>query len=80
MFETENLTDEIIEQRREKSRNRKRTIKRCRCKLCGEPKHYICLNHPPPRPLKGLRRILKRIKYHSRKVYFNLLKNLKFVE
>ena len=80
MFETENLTDEIIKQRRkDKSRNRKKTIKRHCCSLCGEPKRYICLDHHP-RPRKGLRRIWGRIKYYSRKTYFNLLRNLKFVD
>lgn len=80
MFETENLTVEMIEQKREKRRNRRRTIKRHRCKACGLPKHYVCLDHLPPQPRRGLGKILQRIKYYSRKAYFNLLKNLKFVE
>lgn len=76
MFETENLTEEVIKQRRkDKSRNRKRTIKRHCCSLCGEPKHYVCLEHHPNQRNKGFRKLWKKLRYNSKNLYFNWLKH-----
>jgi hypothetical protein len=47
------------------------------CKICSEPKHYVCLEcHNPLKKPTGLKRILKRSRYYSRKIYYNLTRNL----
>ncbi len=52
--------------------------KRKGCKTCGQPKHSVCFNHSPlPNP-KISTLILKKVKFFSRKFYFNLIKNLGF--
>ncbi len=85
MFETKNLSKEKIEQRRNekislKRANRRRTIKKSCCKECGEPKHYICLKHHPNQRNKGFRKLWKKIRYNSKKLYFNLAKTLNLIE
>jgi hypothetical protein len=47
------------------------------CKICGQHKHYVCLeHHNPSKKPTGIKRILKRSRYYSRKIYYNLTKNL----
>jgi hypothetical protein len=56
--------------------NRKKKAK-ATCKICGQHKHYVCLeHHNPPKKPTGIKRILKRSRYYSRKIYYNLTKNL----
>jgi hypothetical protein len=51
------------------------------CKICGEHKHYVCLErHNPPKKPTGFKRILKRSRYYSRKIYYNLAENLGLIK
>jgi hypothetical protein len=51
------------------------------CKICGQSKHYVCLeHHNPPRKATGFKRILKRSRYYSRKIYYNLAENLGLIK
>jgi hypothetical protein len=49
------------------------------CKICGQPKHRVCFEHHNF-PKKGFSKVLKKIRYYSRKLYFNLARKLKLVE
>jgi len=61
-------------------RNRRKRAK-ATCKICGNHKHYVCLeHHNPPKKPTGIKRILKRSRYYSRKIYYNLAKNLGLIE
>ncbi len=56
--------------------NRRRKAK-ATCKVCGKFKHYVCLeHHNPPKKPTGVKWILKRTRYYSRKIYFNVAKSL----
>ncbi len=85
MFETKKLSREKIEQRRlerkpiKRANRNKRIIKQC-CKQCGEPKHYICLDHHTMPTPKISELILKKLRYYSRKLYFSLARKLNFAE
>lgn len=73
-----------IEQLREEKRaarrgNRKRYLKRSRCRECGQPKKYICLEHHPHRKT-GVKRLLHKIRYYSKRLYFYIAKKLNLVE
>jgi len=66
--------DELIEFNRNLKRARKgRGI----CKTCGKPKHLICLEHNSQIQVPALIRIPKRIRYHTRRIYFNLVRKSK---
>jgi hypothetical protein len=57
---------------------RRTKIKR-HCSICQQPKHYICLEHHNYKKTeikKFLDRPAKRIRYYSRKVYFNVARKL----
>jgi hypothetical protein len=64
------------------ARRKKRTRKIARqcCKECGQPKHYICLEHNSQIKLKIkptiFKTLSKRFRVYSRKVYFNLARKL----
>ena len=82
--QTMQLSREKIEQRRQdrkavKRNNRQRTIKKSCCNECGQRKHYICLDHHQF-PNKGLKKIIKQIRYRVRKFYFGLSEKFKFAE
>jgi hypothetical protein len=63
-----------------KELNRRKRAK-ATCKFCGEFKHYVCLeHHNPRRKPTGIKRILKRSRYYSRKIYYNLKRNLGLLE
>lgn len=84
MFETKKLTKEKIEQRRQERRavkraNQRRKITRHCCNECGQPKHYICLEHNQHLKKPFLLRLPQRIRYYSRKFYFNLVRRFGFV-
>lgn len=76
LSETEQLREEKIAARRKK---RKRYVKRCRCRECGQPKHYICLEHHPRRKT-GIKKLLHQIRYQSKKLLFNLAEGLGLIE
>ena len=85
MFETKKLTIEKIEQRRlerkpMKRKNRRRKITRHYCKKCGEPKHYICLEHHSVVVKKTIWRIISRPRYYARKIYFSFAVKLGLAE
>lgn len=63
----------------EQKAKRKRYVKRCCCKQCGKPKHYICLEHHNYKKT-GIKRLLNRIRYYSKKFFFNLAGRLRLVE
>lgn len=73
------LTPETEKLPKEKKTKRKRYVKRCRCKKCGKPKHYICLEHHPHRKT-GVKRLLHKIRYNSKRLYFYMAKKLNLVE
>lgn len=84
MFETKNLSREMIELRRKerkpiKRANRRKNIKRSCCKECGQPKHYICLEHNSHKKLGFIKRIQKLIRYNLRKIFFNVFAKLGFI-
>jgi Bacterial EndoU nuclease len=58
----------------------KKPKKKNACKICQQPKHSVCVNHNNlPRP-KISALIWKRMRYHLKKIYFNLVRTLRFVE
>jgi hypothetical protein len=62
----------------EKNRSRKA---KATCKVCGLSKNYVCLEcHNPRNKLTGIKRILKKSMYYSRKIYYNLARNLGLIE
>jgi hypothetical protein len=64
---------EIVKARRaERRKNRKRKIVRHCCQECGQPKHYICLQHNQQIKPPIFKVILKRFRYYSKKFYFNV--------
>ncbi len=78
------LSRETIEQRREerkevKRKNRRKRITRHCCQQCGQPKHYICLEHNHNLREPFFKRLPKQIKYYSRKLYFTMAKKAGFV-
>ncbi len=83
MFETEELSTEKIEQSRTEGKssrtaNRKKKITRHCCLECGEPKHYVCLEHHNFQKT-GLQRIYAKARSGVRTVYFTLARKLNFV-
>ena len=80
----EQIRDEIIEKRRAERKDRKRarrkTIKRHCCRQCGEPKHYICLEHNHNRKASFLKRIVRKSRRYGRKIYFMLAAKLDFTK
>jgi hypothetical protein len=74
------LTRETIERRRAerkvlRNKNRRRTIRKACCKECGQPKHYVCLEHHQF-PNKGFKRFHKKVRQFARKMKFILAKSL----
>ncbi len=57
----------------EKPRNKNK------CQICGQPKHRVCPKHHNF-PKKGFSKVLKKLRYYSRKFYFNLARKLNLVE
>lgn len=49
------------------------------CKICNQPKHYVCPKHHNFKK-KGIWKILGIIKRYSRKFYFYLARKLRLVE
>lgn len=76
MFETKKLSREKIERRRlERKANRKYRRRRITlhcCQECGQPKSYICLEHNLNKKKPFIKKILKKIRYNSKKFYFGL--------
>jgi hypothetical protein len=51
------------------------------CKICNQPKHFVCLDHHNQKTTefkKFLKKARKRIRYYSRKIYFNVARKLGF--
>lgn len=75
---------EVEQMRKEKRAARKkrqrRTLKRHCCEMCGQPKHYICLEHNQNRKESFLKRLFRKRRYYVRKVYFSLAAKLGFIE
>jgi hypothetical protein len=70
--------DAVIELNRRLNRRRRASAT---CGICGQYKHYVCLErHNPRKKQTGFKRILKRSRYYSRKIYYNLAKNLGLLE
>ncbi len=42
------------------------------CGICGKPKHTVCLNHHPFPKRRIFGKFRKKIRYYSRKIYFDL--------
>ncbi len=84
MFETKKLSREIIEQRRKErklvKRANRKIIKKSCCKECGQPKHYVCLEHNPYRRKSFFNKLIKKRRYYARKIYFSVAKKLKFID
>ena len=79
MNEAKQLTEEQRIEKKRRKKQQRRTIRRHCCSECGQPKHYICLEHNLPNP-KGTRlsKVPKKIRYYSRKLFFNFARNLGF--
>jgi uncharacterized protein YfbU (UPF0304 family) len=67
-------------ERAARRKNRKKKIVRACCKDCGQPKHYICLEHNQYKRRTIFQTLRKRVRYYSRKLYFNFGKKLGFAE
>jgi hypothetical protein len=51
------------------------------CRICNQPKHFVCLDHNDYKTTefeKFLKKPRKRIRYYSRKIYFNVARKLGF--
>jgi hypothetical protein len=49
------------------------------CRICNQPKHFVCLEHHDYKMTefeKILKKPRQRIRYYSRKIYFNVARNL----
>jgi hypothetical protein len=67
------VKEEIVKARRaERRKNRKRKIVRHCCPKCGQPKHYICLQHNQQIKPPIFKVILKRFRYYTKKFYYNV--------
>jgi hypothetical protein len=78
--EKDKVTDAMPFRDAVKEFNRRKKAK-ATCKICGQHKHYVCLeHHNPPKKPTGIKRILKRSRYYSRKIYYNLKRNLGLLE
>ncbi len=59
----------------------RRYYKRRECKLCGETKHLICLEHNTfVKRKNNYLRPFRRIRYYFRKFYFGVARKLGFVD
>ncbi|MDQ2747818.1 MAG: hypothetical protein M3T96_11235 [Acidobacteriota bacterium] len=76
LTEAEQLRKETRAARRKRRRG---YLKKLCCKQCGEPKHYVCLEHHNFKK-KGLEKLYSKFNRYARKFYFNLKKRLNFVE
>jgi uncharacterized protein YuzE len=65
-------------ERAARRKNRKRKIVRHCCKKCGQPKHYICLEHGQKFKQTIFKRLPKKFKYYTKKFYFNVAQKLGF--
>lgn len=84
MIEQLNQTDDKQEARKLKraarrKNARKKITKQC-CSQCGQPKHYICLEHNPYKKRSFFKRLPSRVRYYSRKFYFNLATRIGLAE
>jgi uncharacterized protein YuzE len=75
------IPGEVIKksERAARKKNRKGKIVRHCCKLCGQPKHYICLEHNHQIKPAFFKRLPKRFRYYLRKLYFNAARKLGLV-
>ncbi len=67
-------------ERAARRKNRKSKIVRHCCKDCGQPKHYICLEHNQYKKRTMFQMFQKCVRYYLRKLYFNFGKKLGFAE
>ncbi len=75
------VEEEIVKTRRAAQRKRRRrTIKRVCCSQCGQPKHYICLEHNTQIKQTIFKRFPNRLRYHTKKFCFNLAEKLGLIQ
>jgi uncharacterized protein YuzE len=80
LLEQITLVEEITKtERAARRKNRKRKIVRHCCKVCGQPKNYICLKHNDQIKPTIHKLIPKKLRYYSKKLYFNVARKLGFV-
>jgi hypothetical protein len=65
------------ESRERRKLNRTKTKRHC-CKLCGQTKQYICLEHHPQRKPFYIK-LPKKIRYYFRKFYFAFARKVGFI-
>jgi hypothetical protein len=71
----------IVKTRRAAQRKRRRrTIKRSCCSQCGQPKHYICLEHHRQKKRAFFKRFPNRLRYHTKKFCFKLAEKLGLIQ
>lgn len=74
-------TDQKRKERRAARRNAKRRyVKKNCCRECGQPKHYICLEHNSNLRKPLWKRFISKSRYNSRKLFFNLARKVGFVD
>jgi hypothetical protein len=75
------VEEEIVKARRAAQRKRRRrTIKRVCCSQCGQPKHYICLEHNTQIKQTIFKRFPNRLRYHTKKFCFKLAEKLGLIQ
>lgn len=66
------------EKRAARRKRRRRYIRKGCCSQCGQPKHYICLEHNQHRHFgeSFFKRLFRKRRYYARKLLFTLAEKL----
>ncbi len=78
----ENSEESLKQQRAARRKMGRRYLKKHCCRKCGQPKHYVCLQHNfHQHPVKesSFKKLLRRRRYYARKLYFTVARKLRLV-